>query len=135
MEKVNIKQQTMKNTKQLAIWTFAWLLTVALVSFGSKYIWDFNQTYSIAAIILNIIMGVGLILANRKYLKDLDELQRKIYMDAMGLTLGVAVIGGLAYSMLDVTNVIKSDAEISVLVILISITYLASIFIGNYRYK
>ncbi|MCX2745342.1 hypothetical protein OO013_15800 [Mangrovivirga sp. M17] len=134
-EHTNLKSQLKKNTKRLSIWTFAWVITVALVSFGAKFLWDFNEAISIAAIILNLITGIGLILANRRYIMDLDELQRKIFMDAMAMALGVAVVGGLAYSMMDITNVIKGDAEISIVVMMIGITYMVSIIIGNFRYK
>ena len=72
---------------------------------------------------------------NIKYLSGLDEMQKKIQLDAMALALGVGVIGGLNYSLLDVTNLITGDAEISVLVIIISITYMAGILIGQKRYK
>ena len=53
----------------------------------------------------------------------------------MGLALGVGVVGGLSYSLLDTTNVISHNAEISFLVILISLTYLISVLIGLKRYK
>jgi hypothetical protein len=56
-------------------------------------------------------------------------------MDAMGISLGVAVVLGLAYSNLDVTNIISYDAEISHLVILIGLSYIASTIVGNLRYK
>ncbi|QCK15788.1 hypothetical protein [Mangrovivirga cuniculi] len=134
-EHTNLKDRVKKNTRNLAIWTFAWVITVALVSFGAKFLWDFNETISIAAIILNLITGIGLILANRRYIMELDELQRKIFMDAMAMALGVAVVGGLAYSMMDITNIIKGDAEISIVVMMIGITYMVSIIIGNFRYK
>jgi hypothetical protein len=53
----------------------------------------------------------------------------------MAIALGVAIIGGLSYSMLDITNVISTDAEISNLVIIISLTYLISVIVGNLRYR
>ncbi|MCJ7758381.1 MAG: hypothetical protein MUP24_09565, partial [Gillisia sp.] len=76
-----------------------------------------------------------MILANRKFINSLDELQKKIQMDAMGIALGVGVVGGLGYSLLDQTNVITQDAQISFLVILISLTYMIGVFIGKKRYK
>ena len=76
-----------------------------------------------------------MILMNRKYINDLDEMQRKVSLDAMAIALGVGVVGGLSYSMLDQANVIAFDAEIAHLVMLIGITYMIAIFIGNNRYK
>lgn len=126
---------TKKNTVNLAYWTGAWLLTMALATFGPKLIWNSQPAISVFAIIINTVVGVGVILANKKHLNGLDEMQRKIHMDAMAIALGVTIIGGLSYSMLDTSNVISSDAEISHLVILTSVTYLISVVVGNMRYK
>jgi hypothetical protein len=74
-----------------------------------------------------------MILMNRKYLNDLDELHRKVSMDAMAITLGVSVVGGLSFSLL--AEIISFDAEIAHLVMLIGVTYMIATFVGNYRYK
>lgn len=126
---------TRKNTVNLAYWTGAWVLTMALVSFGPKFLWNENIALTIIAILVNLAIGIGVIFANKRHLNSLDELQRKIQLEAMSLALGVAVIFGLSYSMLDVTNLISYDAEISHLVILIGLTYLAGTIIGNMRYR
>ena len=80
-------------------------------------------------------MGVGMIMANKRYLDGLDELQRKIQLEAMALCLGVGLVAGLGYSSLDVTNVIPVHAEISHLVMLMALTYLAGIFLGRRKYQ
>jgi hypothetical protein len=124
-----------KNTVRLAFWTIAWTGSMALATFGPKFIWAENSILTILAILLNLGLGVGMVLANIRHLKGLDELQQKIQLEAMGIALGVGVVGGLSYSLLDTTNVIQTDAEISVIVILIGLTYLASVIIGQIRYK
>lgn len=127
--------KTKKNTRNLAIWTGAWLVTMAVASFGPKFIWDYNSIFSLLSIGVNILVGIGMIKANIQYLKGLDEMQQRLSLEAMGLALGVGVVGGLSYSLLDISNVISYDAEISHLVILIGLTYLVGIIVGNIRYK
>ena len=124
-----------KNTIRLAYWTGAWLLTMAAANFGPKFFWDSNDLLTVVAIVINLAFGFGMILANKRQLKGLDELQQKVQLEAMGITLGVGLVVGIAYSNLDVTNVISSDAEISHLVILMGLTYLAGIVIGLRRYR
>ena len=126
---------TKKNAKRLALWTGSWVLTMALAAFGPKFIWDYNATFSVLAISLNTLMGIGMILMNRKYINELDELHKKVNMDAMAISLGVGVVGGLSYSMLDVVKVVSFDAEIAFVVMLMSITYIIAIVVGNLRYK
>ena len=126
--------QTRRNTVRLAWWTLAWLVTMALAVFGPKFLWDYRLPLTVSVIALNLVAGAGMIIANIRHLKGLDELQQKIHLEAMGLALGVAVVFGLAYSTLDITNVIPFDAEIGNLVIVIALTYLAGLFFGQRKY-
>ena len=129
------EETTKKNTRQLAYWTLGWVITLAIASFGPKFIWDNNIIISILFVTINTIIGVGMILMNRKYINGLDEMQRKVSLDAMAIALGVGLVGGLTYSLLDQTNVIAFHAEIAHLVLLIGITYMVGIFVGTNRYK
>ena len=131
----NWNSRVYKKTIRLALWTGAWLLTMALATFGPEFWWVSNKILTLAAIVINIAFGIGLIVANIQYLNALDEMMKKIQLQAMGLALGVGVVGGLSYQLLDTTNIIKSDAEISFLVMGIAISYLAAIFINQWRYK
>ena len=135
MKDVTWNNQVKRNTKKLAIWTMLWTGSMALATFGPKFIWDENVVFTVLGVTINVLMGVGMILMNIKHINSLDDLQKKIQLDAMGIALGVGVVGGLSYSLLDTTNLITQDAEISFLVILISLTYMIGLFIGQKRYK
>lgn len=125
-----------KNTlKPLAVWTIIWVISSAVASFGPKFLWDYNKTLSVIFILINLLIGVGMILANRKQVLAGDELQQKIQLESMGLTLGLTVVVGLAYSLLDISNSIQGDAEIGMLVFFIGITYIISIVVNTLKYK
>ncbi len=126
---------TVRNTVRLGYWTGAWVLTMALANFGPVFIWQSSKLPTILAILVNIGIGIGMIMANKRHLNGLDEMHQKIQLEAMALSLGVGLVLGLAYSNLDVTNVIESDAEISHLVIVMSLTYLGGVFAGLKRYR
>jgi len=135
MENQDWSTRVKMSTKNLAIWTMAWVLSMALATFGPKFIWEGNDALTVIGILLNALLGAGMIYANIKHMNSLDDLQKKIQLEAMGLALGVGIVGGLSYSLLATTNVIQQDAEISFLVMLIGITYLASVIIGQRKYK
>jgi fluoride ion exporter CrcB/FEX len=130
----SIRERTRQNTVRLAIWTGAWVVTLAIAVFGPIFVWD-SKAISLATILVNIGVGIGMIMANKQHLDGLDELQRKIQLEAMAVALGVGLVGGLAYSTMDITNVIPFDAEISNLVMLISFAYLGAIFAGRRKYQ
>jgi cytochrome c biogenesis protein CcdA len=124
-----------KNTLLLANWTFSWVATQALAVFGPEFIWQSNALLTSVAILVNVLVGFGMILALIRHLKGLDEMQQRIQLNAMGISLGAGLVLGMAYSSLDTTNVIPFDAEISHLVILMSLTYVIGIFAGHRKYQ
>jgi len=129
------KDRTNKTVIRLAIWTGLWVTTMALATFGPEFIWGSNLLLTIFAILLNLGIGIGMIVANISHLKVLDEMMQKIQLEAMALALGIGVVCGLNYALLDTTNIIDFNAEISHLVILIALSYLAAIFVGYRRYQ
>jgi len=124
-----------KNVWHVAYWTAGWCLTIAIATFGPIFLWDYNSTISIVAILVSTIIGVGMILVNRKYINGLDEMHRKVNIEAMAIAFGVSMVGGLSYSMFDIANVISIDAEIGHLILLTGITYFIAFIIGSIRYK
>ena len=127
-----------KNTKNKLVvfyWTMAWLVTTALVKFGTLYIWQSNKLFTGLAILLNVIIGLGMVLAVKRYLVGLDEMQQKIQMDAMALSLGVGLVIGLGYQNMGQTNLIPFEAEVSHMIMLMSITYIVGIFAGLRKYR
>ncbi len=124
-----------RNTRVLAYWTSAWVISHALAVFGPKFLWMDNTLLTALAVVANVALGTGMVLANRRQLRGLDELQQQIQMQAMGLTLGVGLVAGLAYATLDTTNLIPGDAEIGHLVILMGLTYLLGTIMGARKYR
>lgn len=134
MQKEKLNKEMLKATKNLALWTILWIVSLAFATFGSKFIWNENILWSIIAIVINTSFGAGMIWANIKHLSAQDELQKKIQLEAMGIALGTGIVGGLSYSLMDISNVISSDAEISFVVMLISFSYIIALLVGRKRY-
>ncbi len=108
---------------------------MALVAFGPVFLWDKDPMITGVFIVINLGFGAGMIFANVRHVQGLDELQKQIQLEAMGISLGVGLIVGLSYSMLDITDLINWDAEISHLVLVQGLTYLSAVIIGTWRYK
>ncbi len=129
-----MKKEQQHHLKVLALWTWTWVGTMALATFGPKFIWDGQTALTSLAILINLLNGVLMISANRKLFNFYDELERKIHLESLALTLGLTVVVGLSYSLLDQTNLISFDAEIGVLVLFIGVTERITFFINRKRY-
>ena len=131
----DITAQTKKNTLRLFFWTGAWVLATAGAAFGPRFLWDFNTLPTILGVLIHIGIGFGMIRVFKHYLLGLDELQRKIQLDAMALSLGVGIVVGASYELLEDIKLITFEPEISHLIILMCLTYCVGIILGNRRYQ
>ena len=124
-----------KNTVRLRYWTLAWVLSMALAAFGPKLIWDFATVPTIITVLINLGIGFGMIMANKRYLQGLDEMQQKIFLEAGALTLGVGLVCGLGYEQLEDIKLISFEPEISHLIILMCLTFMVGMIIGHRKYR
>jgi hypothetical protein len=105
------------------------------MALGPRFLWNKAMAATFLAVGLNFCVGVGLILAHKKYLASQDELQRKIYLNALAITVGVALIVSIPYSVMDRYHLIPFHAGLSELWILMTLTFLTSIFYNTWRYR
>lgn len=117
------------------VWAVGWTLSQALATFGGKLWWPEAMGLKVAAISLNGLVGIGMVLSLKRFLGELDELHRRIQLEALALTVGLGVVMGMSYATLDQVDVIRGDAEIGHLVIFMSLTYAVSVLAGNRRYR
>jgi hypothetical protein len=122
------------NTVRLGYWTFAWVATMAAAAFGPRLLWDYATLPTLVAVLVNLGVGFGMIVANRRYLRGLDELHQKIFLEAGAATLGVGLVCGLSYELLEDIKLISFEPEISHLVVLMCITFLVGMVAGHRRY-
>jgi hypothetical protein len=130
----SFKQKQFNNTKKLAFWTLIWVLATALATFGPEFIWE-NSLFTYAGVGLFLITGAAMILANRKHILNLDELQQRMHLEAMAISLGVAVVLGLGLSILEQQDLLGFKMDFAFMTVVISITYLAGLAINTRRFK
>ncbi|MDA0906904.1 MAG: hypothetical protein O3B44_01895 [Bacteroidetes bacterium] len=120
---------------ELAIWTGIWLLSILIATYGPLLLWDATFILTPISIGLTLATGLMMILVNKNLFDTMDELQKKMQLQATAITLILVMVVGLTYSLLDLHNLIQGDAEISLLVMFMGVTYLTSIAIISLRYR
>ena len=119
----------------LAAWTVAWVATLALAQFGPVGLWHGDPVASWIAIVANVAAGVAWIVVHARYLAAVDDLQRKILMDALGLALGVGLVVGFAHSVASRHDLVTLEADIGFVSALMGVTYVLVTAIGTLRYR
>lgn len=133
-ETASYRKQT-RTTAQLALWTLAWLATLAAARFGPDLLWDAQPVASWVAVAVNVLVGVVWIVAFARFLRAQDDLWRKINQDALAATLGVGWIVGFGYFVADAAGIITYDLNIALFPVLLGVVYLIAVAVGWIRYR
>ena len=121
-------------TKMLARWTGLWLLSLALLSFGPKFLWDFNIVITAPLLVVNLIIGFKMIWANKLHLDSLDEMQQRIMLEAMAISLGSTMVIGAVYGLLKAIRLIPVEANASGLLFVMGISYVVGMLLSRRRF-
>ncbi|MBT1449391.1 hypothetical protein KJ365_00730 [Glaciecola sp. XM2] len=130
----SIKTKQNRNTKSLALWTGLWMLSLATAAFGPKFLWDYHSVITICTVITNLVMGYKMIMANKQHLQDLDELQQRIHLEAMALSLGVSMVAGAMFGLLESIKLVSITPNPSSILFVMGITYMIGMVLGTRKY-
>ena len=142
MNKTNAETKTNKaysrdrvSTAKVAYWGLAWVLATAGATFGPELLWGYGTLITSIGIAIQLALGFGMIWTFKGFLLAMDELQRLIQLEALSLAFGVGVVVGLSYELLEDVKLITFEPEISHLIMLMSLTYVFGLFLGNRHYR
>lgn len=127
-------KRSAKTSIHLLIWVFVWTATMVLIDKASLFDWISTPSIYFIAILANVALGIGMILAYLRHLKNMDELQRKIQFDALAFGMGAGLVGGFTYSLLASAGFI-ADAEASDVILIMCLAYMAANIVGQVRFR
>ena len=142
MKKTNTETKTNKayskgrvSEAKVVYWGLAWVLATAGAAFGPELLWGYGTLMTSVAVATQLALGFGMIWAFKGVLLAMDDLQRLIQLEAISLALGVGIVVGVSYELLEDVKLITFEPEISHLIMLMSLTYMFGLFLGNRRYR
>jgi hypothetical protein len=94
--------------------------------------WPFEVT--VAGVIATSLLAIATAAAYRRFLRETDELRRKIEVEALGLAYAVGVIGGLAYWLLAVAGALPEWGYACVFSAMM-LAHSAGVLAGRRRYS
>ena len=127
--------QIKKSTNYVFGWGIFWVFATAGVAFGPKNLWNFNKWITIIAVVIHVGIGLVLIRALKQNLLAMDELHRKIHLDAMAWSLGIGLVLGCTYEMLEDIKLITFQPEIPHLILTMCLVYVAGVIQGIRKYQ
>lgn len=118
----------------MVLWVFIWMASMVVADKGALYAWWSAQWITVLAIAVNVLLGLSMIVAFMRLLQGMDDLQRKIQLEALSIALGVSLVGSAAYSLLVSWGFIL-DEDVSDIFVLMCVSYSVSVLIGTVRYR
>ena len=124
----------LKNATIANSWIFAWATSLVVISYASKYDWYSSGLIIATGLLIHVAIGIGMILAFRHFLTEADELQRKVQLDALALSVGVTIVAFSSFSLLAKAGVLP-EMDTTGLIVVMSFAYCAGLLIGWRRYR
>jgi len=118
-----------RNQRLIVTWSLAWVLAFLAADYAIEKEWIEGTALTLAATIGVTTIGLG---AFRRFLRDGDELMRKIQLDALALSVGVGFVAGFSYSLFESAGIV-AEAEALSLVLIMILTYIVSVVVGQHR--
>lgn len=123
-----------RNQFRMAWWVLAWSAGWVGATYGIRNDW-FTQDYLVWIVVAIIgCLGLAMLQAYRRYLREADEMLRKIEVDALAVALGVGMVGGVAYWLLQVAELVTYKDAFIVTILLVCISYSLTVIISHRRY-
>jgi hypothetical protein len=128
-------RESNRASAQLVLWTLAWAATLAAARFGPEAVWNEQAAASWAAVAVNVLVGITWIVTFARFLRALDDLQRKIMQDALAVTLGVGWVVGFAYAVAHAAGLVSRDLDIALFPAMLGVVYMIAFVVGRLRYR
>ncbi len=126
----NSRRNELRTALSTLIWVGSWLLVLKAIK--SEILTPGPLAY--AAILATIALGVITVISFIHMLREADELQRKINLDALAFSVGVGVVGGLTSQLLTVVGLVPEDA-FTYIITAMMVSYSLGVIIGHRRYS
>ena len=127
-------QRARRDSIAIVGWIFTWMLSLTISDKAALYGWWSAEWITWLSIIINAALGLWVVRTYMRMLRNLDELQRQIQLNALAISLGVSLVGSITYSLL-VTWGYITDEEVSDIFVLMCVSYSAAVLYGQFRYR
>lgn len=127
----NATPKDRRNARRALWWLLAWAVSFVAVSFGLKEAWMSGSVARYAAVSLSIVIGLVAVLAYVRLVREADELQRKIQLEAMALGFGGAFLGNFALALLQHAGLSVDPGDQFLVAV---VFYMIGVILGASRY-
>ena len=128
-----LTERDRRNQRQALIWMFAWVVSWVAASIAIKEGLVAPGWPATLLAVLSTLLGVVMILVFIKFLRQADELLRKIQVEALALGFGAGYVGAITYNLLEKAGAVVHPDPADLTLIMV-IVYALGVVISTRRY-
>lgn len=115
-------------------WMFLWMASLVVSDKAALHGWWSAEWITWLSVAVTTGLGLWVIFRYLRLLRGMDELQRRIQLNALAIGLGVSLVGAVTYSLLVTWGYIV-DEEVTDLIVLMCVSYSVAVIAGTVRYR
>ena len=127
-------RRSIRDNLALVGWIFAWMASLTISDKAALYGWWSAEWITWLSIAVNFALGVWVAVRFVRMLRGMDDLQRKIQLEALAFSFGVSLVASISYSLL-VTWGYITDEEVSDIFVVMCVAYSLAVIVGTLRYR
>ncbi len=117
-----------QNQRRIQLWSFLWMLTWLGVNAAIRFDYLAPGALALSLTMATSILGLVVLMAYVRFLRDTDELRRKIEVEALALAYGVGLVGLMTLFLIQRSGYL-SEMDLLAVALLMMFTYT----IGQWR--
>lgn len=129
-----LPKRDLKNANRVNFLALLWALTLMISTYLAQADMLDSAPTLIIAFVIHTVIGIAMLLSYKHFLTQLDELERKVQLDALALAVGIAIISFSSYSILAKAGTLP-PLNSAYLIALIALTYMVGIIKGRLAYR
>lgn len=122
-----------RNERRLVVWSLVWMGSWVALDLAIEGGWLASGPVTVGAAVVCVLLGAGPFYAYWRFLREADELRRRIELNALALAFGVGVVGGISYDFFAMTDVFAS-ADLAHVLLAMIVAYVGGVVAGHRRY-
>lgn len=123
-----------RNQRRIILWSFLWMAAWVVLVLAIENEWIAHGWPVVVGALVTLPPALLTLFAYRRYLREADELRRKIELDALAVAFGVGVVGGFSFFALARGGLAAMDDFLYVILAMI-VTHSVGVLIGHRRYS
>ncbi len=127
-----LPERDKKNANRVNLWALGWMFSLMGNAILTKVYDQGISALWFAILAAHIVCGVMLVLSYRRFLSELDEMERKVQLEALALAVGFSILVFSTGGILDSVGILGAP-DGAVMVAVMSLTYMAGLIVGRIR--